>query len=252
MYANYHTHTKRCKHAQGEDREYVEAAIEAGMRVLGFADHCPWIFPNDYVSGIRMDRSEIDSYFHSLMQLREEYADDIRLLIGFESEYVPELMEAQDRLFANYPLDYMILGQHFLGIEEGSTYMGNPTEDEAILEQYVDMVIEGLDSGRYAYLAHPDLIHFVGEKETYDFQMRRMLSYMLENSYPVEINMLGALQGRHYPSTRFLQIVGEMGNACIIGVDAHSPDLLKNREGERICRQLVEKYGLRLRELLLI
>ena len=28
MYANYHTHTKRCRHAAGEDREYVEAAIK--------------------------------------------------------------------------------------------------------------------------------------------------------------------------------------------------------------------------------
>lgn len=252
MYANYHTHTRRCKHAQGEDREYVEAAIEAGMRVLGFSDHCPWVLPDGFASGIRMDCSEIDSYFSSLLKLREEYADDIRLLIGFESEYIPEFMEAQDQLFSNYPLDYMILGQHFLGMEEGSAYMGNPTVEESILARYVDMVIQGMDSGRYAYLAHPDLIHFVGEKEVYEFHMRRMLSYMLDNSYPVEINMLGALQGRHYPDHRFLELAGEIGNACIIGVDAHSPDLLKNQEGERICRRLAEKYGLRLRELLLI
>ncbi len=39
--ANYHTHTKRCRHAVGEDREYVEAAIEAGLKVLGFSDHTP-------------------------------------------------------------------------------------------------------------------------------------------------------------------------------------------------------------------
>lgn len=26
---NLHTHTKRCKHAVGEDKEYVEKAIEA-------------------------------------------------------------------------------------------------------------------------------------------------------------------------------------------------------------------------------
>ena len=33
MLANYHTHTKRCQHAGGEDREYVEAAIQAGDRI---------------------------------------------------------------------------------------------------------------------------------------------------------------------------------------------------------------------------
>ena len=30
MIANFHTHTSRCNHASGTDREYVEAAIEAG------------------------------------------------------------------------------------------------------------------------------------------------------------------------------------------------------------------------------
>ncbi len=27
---NFHTHTYRCHHAKGSDREYVEAAIKAG------------------------------------------------------------------------------------------------------------------------------------------------------------------------------------------------------------------------------
>ena len=31
--ANYHTHTARCKHAWGEDKEYVEQAIQAGMEL---------------------------------------------------------------------------------------------------------------------------------------------------------------------------------------------------------------------------
>ena len=35
---NYHTHTKRCNHAVGEDEEYVLSAIENGYKVLGFAD----------------------------------------------------------------------------------------------------------------------------------------------------------------------------------------------------------------------
>lgn len=41
MLANYHTHTFRCRHALGEDREYIEHAIDGGLKVLGFSDHCP-------------------------------------------------------------------------------------------------------------------------------------------------------------------------------------------------------------------
>ena len=50
MLANYHTHTKRCNHALGEDREYVEAAIKAGLKVLGFSDHCPFVFEDGHIS----------------------------------------------------------------------------------------------------------------------------------------------------------------------------------------------------------
>ena len=35
MYANYHTHTKRCGHAEGEDKEYIEAAIKAVISETG-------------------------------------------------------------------------------------------------------------------------------------------------------------------------------------------------------------------------
>ena len=39
MIANYHTHTWRCHHADGTEREYVENAIAAGIKILGFSDH---------------------------------------------------------------------------------------------------------------------------------------------------------------------------------------------------------------------
>ena len=45
MIANYHTHTTRCNHAVGSEREYVEKAIELGFSELGFADHAPMPLP---------------------------------------------------------------------------------------------------------------------------------------------------------------------------------------------------------------
>lgn len=85
MLANYHTHTQRCLHAYGSDREYIESAIKSGMKVLGFSDHCPWIFPDGYVSGIRMIPADVDEYFSSLTALKKEYEKDIKIYIGFES-----------------------------------------------------------------------------------------------------------------------------------------------------------------------
>lgn len=36
---NYHTHTKRCGHADGDDEQYVRAAMMTGFKELGFSEH---------------------------------------------------------------------------------------------------------------------------------------------------------------------------------------------------------------------
>jgi len=58
MQYNYHTHTPRCRHARGTEEDYVRHAIAGGYQVLGFSDHTPMPFPNDYFSGHRMAVSE--------------------------------------------------------------------------------------------------------------------------------------------------------------------------------------------------
>ena len=59
MIANYHTHTPRCRHAQGTEEEYAQAAVNAGMEILGFSDHTPYWFPGDYYSHLRMYPNEL-------------------------------------------------------------------------------------------------------------------------------------------------------------------------------------------------
>ncbi len=239
IYANYHTHTWRCQHANGEDREYVEAAIRAGYQTLGFSDHCPWVYPNGYESGMRMSLSEVDGYFASLERLRGEYRDDIRILIGFEAEYIRPLMQAQDKFLSDYPVDYMILGQHFVGEEGDGAYMGYPTERGELLCEYVDLCIEGMKSGRYRYLAHPDLIYFTGDRGLYSQEMRRLCEAMKELDRPLEINILGLATGRNYPNPAFWEIARSVGNRVVIGMDAHSPqgllDVKSVQRAKKLC-----------------
>ena len=246
MLANYHTHTYRCGHAAGEDKAYVENAIRNGMKVLGFSDHCPWIFPDGTVSGTRMKPSELDGYITSIERLREEYKDDITIYIGFESEYIPELMEAQDRLFADYPIDYQILGEHFMEREPLGGYLGIVVPDENLLRRYVDICIEGMETGRYKYLAHPDLMGFSGSREIYDREYGRLIAYLRAHDIPVEINLLGVVEGRHYTDPHFLKLAGAAGCKAIIGCDAHVPERLDHREGQARCTQLAADAVLEL------
>ncbi len=244
MYANYHTHTFRCMHAEGKDREYVEAAIKHGMKILGFSDHCPWIYKNGHVSGTRMLPSQLDDYFTSLDNLKREYRDDITIYIGFEAEYIPEMVEEQYKLLDGYPLDYMILGQHFTYPEPESPYTGWETKAEQDIVKYVDTIIMGMETGRYAYVAHPDLCNFRGDESVYRREYGRLCSYLKEHNVPVEINMLGYLQKRHYPDDRFFRIAAETGCTAIIGCDAHTPFALLDEKNMQGCLDYAKKFGL--------
>ena len=73
MIANYHTHTWRCRHADGTEREYVERAIEGGLKILGFSDHSPYPFPDGYDSGWRMRRDQVEGYVDTVLALKKEY-----------------------------------------------------------------------------------------------------------------------------------------------------------------------------------
>ena len=89
MKHNFHTHTSRCQHAVGTDEAYVEAALDAGFDVLGFADHAPFPFANGFVSGIRMPLDQLTDYIHSVHALQQRYAGQLEIRLGLESEYFP-------------------------------------------------------------------------------------------------------------------------------------------------------------------
>lgn len=248
MIANYHSHTWRCKHAGGTEREYVEQAIAAGIRILGFSDHTPYPFPNGHVSHFRMAPNQAEDYFRTLSDLKQEYAGQIEIHIGVEAEYYPAHFEALLQLLGNYPCEYMIMGQHFINNELDGVYSGSPTSEKAVLTRYVSQVLEGLATGKFSYLAHPDLLHWVGDEAFYKREMTRLCCGVKELGLPVEINLLGLHECRHYPADLFWRIAGEVGPDVILGCDAHTPDALNRPQVEVAGRTLAAQYGLRMLE----
>lgn len=230
MYKNYHTHTSRCGHAKGTEREYVENAIKKGFKVLGFSDHTPQPFPDTYVSGMRMGMDLLDDYVDTIISLREEYKDQIQILVGLETEYYPKYFPKLIEEIKKRPIDYIIMGQHHVKDEIEGFYSGEETDSEERLKAYVDLVIEGLSTGYFTYLAHPDLINYVGPDEVFQKHTRRICEYSIEHHIPLEVNMLGFERGIHYPSDRFFSMASEMGCQFVIGCDAHEPGLVMHPE----------------------
>ena len=231
---NFHTHTSRCMHASGKDEEYVLAAIEAGYEVLGFSDHTPWKYDSDFVANMRMPLSQFDEYYQSISSLKEKYKDQIEIKIGLECEYYPKYMEWLKSFAKEYRLDYLIFGNHYYESDEYHMYNGACTRDDEMLDKYVESTIEGLDTGVYCYLAHPDLFMRARRwDKKCEEAAHRLSAYCKEHDVLMEYNLAGLRSSisrgvMEYPHDEFWKIAAQYGNRVIIGVDAHSPKHLRD------------------------
>ena len=246
MYANFHTHTPRCNHACGLDREYVESAIRAGFKVLGFADHTPMPFTGEYYSYFRMKMHETEEYINSINKLKEEYKNDIKIYTGFETEYYPAYFENLLNFLSNFDYDYMILGQHFADNEVESPYVAHANSDSELLSRYYNQILEGYATGKFTYIAHPDLYNFVGDPEIYEKVIYDFCSKAKKLGAVLEINQLGYTSKRNYPNAAFWDIAAKVGNTAILGCDAHSPTELENKAAQDDIRQIAISRGITL------
>jgi len=239
MYANYHTHTWRCNHASGTEREYVENALKAGLKILGFSDHAPYLFPGEYYSTFRMRPEQLEDYVRTVLSLRQEYAGCLEIPLGLELEFYPQLLPQLLPVLRDQPLDYLILGQHFVDNEFDSRYNGLTSFDKKLLIRYVDQSIDAMQTGLFTYFAHPDLMNYVGDHRIYQKEMRRLCREAKACGIPLEYNLLGLGGKRHYPHFRFWETVAEEGCAVVLGRDAHDPAaLLDIKTEEKALRQL--------------
>ena len=231
---NYHTHTSRCGHAYGEDEEYVKEAIKAGIKRLGFSDHC--IFPDMKEPGMRGDFSLLPDYLSSINGLKEKYKGQIEILVGFEAEYTPG--RTADYLFdllQTNKIDYLIQGQHGVVGGTQTRFYGFNRDKVAASKQYLSDVLLGMNSGLYSYLAHPDLfIEWMEWNETAVNIAKTIAEESIKLDMPLELNCgylrrglthppVDSLTWMHYPYPRFWEIIRDYGAKVTYGIDAHSP-----------------------------
>ena len=248
MIANYHSHTTRCNHATGTEEEYVQAAIHRGLEIFGFSDHTPQFFPGDYYTFMRMYPHQLPDYCETVRDLQAKYADQIRIPLGLEAEYYPiSWPELLPRL-QDAGIEYLILGQHWLGNEQNEHGSGGATADEQLLRRYCHQVMEALDTGKFTYLAHPDLFRFVGDREVYRRHMRDLCRFARQANIPLEINLLGMLCNKHYPNPEFWALAAEEGCSAILGLDAHAPAHIPNHACEEKALEMVRHFSLNLLE----
>ena len=244
MIANYHTHTPLCRHAKGTVLEYAQAAHDAGLKILGFSDHTPYCFPEGYYSHMRMYPGQLEGYAQEVLEARKVFQGRMEIPLGLEVEYYPKFFKDTLSMVRDSGIEYFLLGQHWCGNEMDAPYNGSPTDREEDLARYCNQVMEAMQTGLFSYLAHPDLIHFQGSEKLYRQHMRDICREAKSCGMPLEFNLLGLSDKKHYPNPLFWEMAAEEGCLCVLGRDAHTPEALLDVKTEEQALKILELFGI--------
>lgn len=191
--------------------------------------------------------AKAQDYMDSLRALREEYRDQITIHIGFEMEYYPLYFKEMIKIPQTLGAEFLLLSQHYVKNEypNGSKYMGRPTDSDEELILYADALIAGMKTGVFSYAAHPDLIRYVGKNRAlYEEQMRRICQTAKATDMPLELNLLGVRDKRHYPVRRFWEIAAEEDCETVLGCDAHQPEAVTDPSSAEVSLEWIRELGL--------
>lgn len=250
---NYHTHTFRCNHAEGDVSDYAKAALGRGITVLGMTDHTP--LPDNRWLDMRMPYTALPAYVRAIEKAQEGYPK-LTILKGMECEWAPEYHNFfSEVLLGEYSFDYLILGCHFFPYQGRMVSSHAGVHTPARLLAYTDFLIQSMESGLFAFVAHPDLfgLTYLTWDENTVSASRDILSAAQELQIPLEINGYGLCeriietpQGSRsaYPWLHFWELAKEYNIEVIVNSDAHHPDLVDL--GLKRGTELAKNLGLKL------
>jgi histidinol-phosphatase (PHP family) len=235
MKTNYHTHHQLCGHAVGDCEEYAVEAIKQNFEVLGYSDHAPNSRVDDF--GVRMKPKEFEGYLEEIETVKNKYKEQLTIKKGIEVEFFYDHDEYYE--FLKDKLDYLILGQHYISMNkqmdnlQSSFALGTDAE----IKQYATYVCDGIKTGHFNLLAHPDL-YMCGYKD-WNSQASEVAHQICkvaeEYNMILEFNGNGYRRGTRntpqrktqpYPRLEFWEVVKQYNIKTILSSDCHTPEHL--------------------------
>lgn len=240
---NLHTHSIYSD-GKSTPREHVEEAIRQGLEKLGFSEHSPLPFDNNF----SVKAEKMPEYIEEIAQLKDEFKDKIEILCGLEADYIPGVSETFAVTKEKYHLDYLIGGVHLVG------HSANPKElwfidgpkweiyDEGLMKFFggniqkavkcfYDQTNQMIEHEEFDIIAHFDKIkmhnrdrYFHEDEPWYRKLALETLDLIHQKGLIMEINTRGIYKKRYngfYPSPWLLEEGFKMGIPVIISSDAH-------------------------------
>lgn len=251
---NLHTHSIYSD-GKSQPREIVEEAVRQGFTTLGFSEHSPLPFDNNF----SVKEADMPQYVEEIAQLKEEFKDKLDIYCALEADYLTGVSEPFAVTKERYLLDYLIGGVHLVvdkvpELGEGPTQSIDPEEiwfidgpkwevyDEGLqklfggdirraVRRFFGQSNEMIENEHFDIIAHFDKIkmhnrdrYFHEDESWYRKLALETLDLIREKGLVMEINTRGIYKKRYngfYPSPWLMEEACQMNIPAIISADAH-------------------------------
>src|SRR6266540_3569385 len=227
--ADYHMHTRLCRHAVGDPTDLAAQAVRIGLTEIGFSEHNP--MPRDDWDDWHMLQADLDTYVENVQQARRAFPD-LTIKLALEMDFIPGQEEWTRQLIARHPWDYLIGAVHYVS---DSWDLDNPKrisewksrEPFEVWSAYFQRLTMAAESGLFDIIAHADLCKkfCFYPKEDCTPLFARFLGVTRKSGVAMELNTAGLRKDckEIYPSPRIVRMAREADVPITFGSDAHAP-----------------------------
>ena len=253
---NLHTHTYRCKHAEGDIEDYCENAPRLGLSELGISDHTA--LPDNRWNFVRMDIGDLADYSKKIYRAKSQYGQ-LNLFMGMECDFDSSYMSFyEEELLGELGCDYLIGSVHWFPHKGEWININDGPVTHSELNSYIFFLAKAISTGKFLFIAHPDMFYqsYRIWDENCASACKDLFAAALDYNVPLEINGLGfrkpkIFDGQEYrrpfPSDNFWELASEFGITVICNSDAHRPEDLIANIDDGI--ELVNRFDLKIAEL---
>lgn len=235
---------------------FVAAAVNAGIKHLGFTPHSPIPIP----SPCNMHKEQVGDYIAEFNRLKAEYAGRIELYLSMEIDYLGKLWGASSGYFSELPLDYRLSSIHFIPTQDGETLVDVDGRPESfigkmhtyfhddiryVVDTFYAHTLDMIEAGGFDMIGHFDKIGFnaskyqpgIEDEPWYRKHIDNVIDALKGSDIVVEINTKAwevppgsseeaksSYIPRLFPSENTIRRLRDAGLPLAVNSDVHFPD----------------------------
>ena len=231
MRADAHMHCGFSNDSETRPEDMVESAIAKGLSVICFTDH----YDKDNLDWGDEAIFDVESYFQKMIELQEEYRDQIDIRIGAEIGMQPYLAEYYQDFMAQHPFDFVIGSVHsVLEHDVALDFFQKHSDPEGYKIYFEEMLQDVQKIKSYDVLGHLDYIVRYSNQGSKGFDLNdymdiieEILKQVIAHGKGIEMNMSGLKYGlgAPHPQPEIIKRYRELGGEIItVGADGHIPE----------------------------